>query len=175
MKTLNKLILLALCILVTFPTAGLAQSCVDNISKTATRKHYLLNNDGTVSDTKTKLMWMQCSLGQKWSNGQCLGKTRTITWNKALQEANDFRFARYSNWRLPTIKELSRITELQCQQPAIDLKLFPHTPPVDYWTTTSFVNDEKLAWLVHFGFGENHTAKKSTSAVVRLVRPIDHQ
>ena len=119
-------------------------------------------------------MWMQCSVGQQWTNGQCLGTAKTLTWNNALQQANQSRFAKFSDWRLPTIHELSRITELQCQQPAINLKIFPNTKPMDYWTAITFVNNSDLAWRIHFGFGENHSAKKSALAAVRLVRSI-HQ
>ncbi|WP_455218675.1 Lcl C-terminal domain-containing protein [Kaarinaea lacus] len=136
-------------------------------------QRYQVNNDGTVSDDKNNLMWMQCSVGQRWSNGQCLGTAQAMTWHRALQEANSFRLANYSNWRLPTIYELSRIAELRCQQPAINLALFPGTAPADYWTSTSFANDESLAWRMQFSFAENHTAKKSSSATVRLVRSIN--
>jgi len=162
------------CILTLPPTEGFAQQCVDRISASSVIQHYHINSNGTVSDRKNKLMWMRCSAGQRWSNGQCLGTARIITWQKALQEANHYRFARYSNWRLPTIYELSRITELRCQQPAINLNLFPDTPSLDFWTATSFINNSDLAWRIHFGFGENHAAKKSTSAAVRLVRSINH-
>ena len=166
----SKLFILSIFLLL--PGQGLSQSCVDTIISTSLTRHYHINNDGTVSDTKNNLMWVQCSTGQHWSNGQCLGSAQAMTWDKALQAANNFQLAKYSNWRLPTIHELSRITELRCQQPAINLTLFPGTAPVDYWTSTNFVNNGDLAWRIQFSFGENHTAKKSSLANVRLVRSI---
>lgn len=164
--------LFILYILTILPGQGLTQNCIDTISSTSPTQHFHTNKDGTVSDTKNKLMWMQCSAGQRWSNGRCLGTVQTMTWDKALQEANQSHFAKHSDWRLPTIHELSRIIELRCQQPAINLTLFPDSPSVDFWTSTSFVNNKNLAWRVQFSFGENHTAKKSTLATVRLVRSI---
>jgi len=165
--------LLVLCILAIPSAQGMAQDCIDTISATFAVQHYHINSNGTVSDKKNQLMWMQCSEGQQWSNGQCLGTAQAMTWDKAQQEANHSRFAKYSNWRLPTIHELSGIIELRCQQPAINLQFFPGTPSLDFWTATSFINNNDLAWRVHFGFGENHTEKKSTSAAVRLVRSIN--
>jgi hypothetical protein len=174
MKISQQFKMLTLCILLSTPMQGLTQKCIDTISASPATQYYRINSNGTVSDNKNKLMWMLCSAGQHWNNGQCLGTARTLTWDNALQAANQSRFAKFSNWRLPTIHELSRITELQCQQPAINLKYFPNTKPLDYWTATSFVNNNDLAWRVHFGFGENHTVKKSALAAVRLVRSI-HQ
>ena len=170
MKRVQLFKMLTLCVFLSIPMLGLTQKCIDTIPASTATQHYRINSNGTVSDNKNKLMWIPCSAGQEWSNGQCLGVARNMTWNDALQEANQSRFGKFSDWRLPTIHELSRITELQCQQPAINLKFFPNTKPMDYWTVTTFVNNSDLAWRVHFGFGENHTAKKSAPAAVRLVR-----
>ena len=170
MKIVNLLPMLILFSLLILPIPCLAQDCLNNISSTSPTQHYRINNDGTVSDTKNKLVWMQCSIGQQWNKGQCIGKAKTMSWDKAIEEAKQFRAGKHSNWRIPTIHELSSLAELRCQQPAINLQVFPATPPRDYWTATSFINNDALAWRVHFAYGENHTAKKTTQAIVRLVR-----
>ena len=172
MKRTQLIHILTLCVFLLIPIQGLTQECIDTIPTSSITRYYHVNSNGTVSDNKNQIMWIQCSAGQEWSNGQCLGSARTMSWNDALQEANQSRFSKFSDWRLPTIHELSRITELQCQQPAINLHIFPNTKSLDYWTATTFVNNTDLAWRVHFGFGENHTVKKSALAAVRLVRSI---
>jgi hypothetical protein len=92
-----------------------------------------------------------------------------MTWEEALRAADASQFAAHSDWRLPTIHELSSIVELRCQQPAINLALFPATAG-DFWTATTFINNTGMAWLVHFIYGESHTAIKTANAAVRLVR-----
>lgn len=54
---------------------------------------YRNNGDGTISDLNTGLMWVQ-SRGSK------------MTWSAALAGAATNRTGGYSDWRLPTIKEL---------------------------------------------------------------------
>ncbi len=147
-----------------------AQNCVDSIDSTTKVEHYRINNIGTVLDTQRNIEWMRCTVGQNWQDGKCAGTPQVMTWDKALSTAKSAKLAEYSDWRLPTIHELSSIAELRCQQPAINLILFPATFSGDYWAATEFVNNSDMAWLVHFGYGENHTAKKSTGAAVRLVR-----
>lgn len=157
-----------------FNVVWAAQACVNTISPTSMPQHYQTHSDGTISDTLYRLMWSQCSVGQDWQNGKCAGQITPANWEQANELAESARIAGYSSWRLPTVHELSRITELRCQQPAVDLHLFPNTPAVDYWTSTPFSNNPEMAWLVHFGFGENHTAHISTPAAVRLVRSMDN-
>ncbi|MGA3079904.1 MAG: ankyrin repeat domain-containing protein [Terracidiphilus sp.] len=52
-------------------------------------------NDGTVLDTKTKLMWMNRD------------NSVAMSWPDAKKYAADDREAGYSDWRLPTLAELS--------------------------------------------------------------------
>ncbi|MGD0801373.1 MAG: ankyrin repeat domain-containing protein [Terracidiphilus sp.] len=52
-------------------------------------------DDGTVLDTKTKLMWMNRDNGS------------ALSWPDAKKFAADDRVAGYSDWRLPTLAELS--------------------------------------------------------------------
>lgn len=148
----------------------LAQSCVDSITPTTDIKNYKISDTGIV--THHKIMWSRCALGQTWLKGTCSGKATLETWDEAIQLASKASLHSFKNWRLPTIHELSAITELSCQNPAIRLQLFPDTPSRSFWTSTEFINNTANAWQVFFGSGENHTAKKSTRAAVRLVRTI---
>jgi hypothetical protein len=175
MKSHGQLIARTVTILITFILAFVAfrvqaQDCVDSVDSTTGVEHFRINNNGTVLDTRHSIEWIRCSVGQNWQAGKCIGTPQVIPWDKALSTAKSARLAEYSDWRLPSIHELSSITELRCQQPAINLILFPATFTGDYWTGTEFANNNDMAWLVHFGYGENHTAKKSTGAAVRLVR-----
>jgi hypothetical protein len=54
---------------------------------------YVDNGDGTVTDLVTGLMWQQ-------------GYSGKMTYEEAVASVDDFELAGYTDWRLPTIKEL---------------------------------------------------------------------
>lgn len=160
-----------------FSPVSLAQSCVDSIIPTTDIRDFTLHNNkindsGTITHQNSNIMWSRCALGQNWQGEKCTGKPVLKTWDEAQQLAKASDLFSFNDWRLPSIHELSAITELSCQNPAINLKLFPNAPSVSFWTATEFVNDKNLAWQVFFGSGENHAAKKSTKAAIRLVRSV---
>lgn len=153
-----------------FSSMAFAQSCVDSIPPSTVVRDFMTNAHDAVVNRNHRIMWSRCALGQTWLAGKCTGEPLLKTWDEAQALAKDSSLNSFRNWRLPSIHELSGITELSCQNPAINLELFPNAPSVSFWTATLFVNDENLAWQVFFGSGENHTAKKSTLAAIRLVR-----
>ncbi|GAA4885664.1 DUF1566 domain-containing protein [Ferrimonas pelagia] len=65
---------------------------------------YRDNDDGTVSDTVTALMWTQ-DPGEK------------ITYAEAVKRASSLRTGGYNDWRLPTIKELYSLIQLNGVDP----------------------------------------------------------
>jgi len=79
--------------------------------------------DGTVYDNRTGLVWQRCAYGQTWDSteGTCTGIAQTLTWQEALQNAP-------SGFRLPNIKELASLLNLQCYGPALNATVFPRAP-----------------------------------------------
>ncbi len=63
------------------------------------KNHFVDNNDGTVTDTATGLMW------QKKDSG------RGMDWEAALKYAEDLTLAGHHDWRLPNAKELQSIVD----------------------------------------------------------------
>ncbi len=57
------------------------------------------NNDGTITDTATGLMWMKFDSGEG------------MDWDDALIYAESFKHGGYSDWRLPNAKELQYIVD----------------------------------------------------------------
>ncbi len=78
----------------------------------------------------------------------------------------------FSDWRLPNIKELASIVEYQCQNPAINLTVFPNTLPNAYWSSTSHITPTTGAWSLFFEDGNVNTAIQSNLFNLRLVRSI---
>ena len=135
-------------------------------------EQYTDNNNGTVTDDRSKLMWMRCSLGQDWSGSTCTGKPGGYTWQAAQDAASKLNkngYAGHSDWRLPQIPELAMITERQCANPRTNNVLFPETPASFFWTATEPA-DPGYAYALSFG-PEGATFKNRKDALnVRLVR-----
>ena len=104
------------------------------------------NQDGTITDNATGLMWMQS------------GSEDTYNWEEALSYAEGMDFAGYDDWRLPTIKELQSI---------IDYTKSPDTsnsPAIDeLFTLTSFMNEgNELDWGYYWS-GTTHNSYRDAS------------
>ena len=136
-----------------------------NNAITPTTNHLVDNNNGTVSDPKTGLVWKKCSVGQSYnsSSNSCDGTATTFTWQAALQQAD-------SDWRVPNIKELSSIVEFSCFRPAINEEVFSATPFRVYWSSSPFASNSFYAWLVVFRYGGDEKYLKNEGFHVRLVR-----
>lgn len=117
-------------------------------------------------------MWKKCGEGQTGSD--CSDNTVSYSWQRALQQAqtvNSSGFAGHMDWRVPNIKELNSIIEKQCTDPAINSIVFPNTPNIVFWSSTPYIGDASLAWVVNFSCGDgNILGHKVLQRGVRLVR-----
>ena len=154
-------------------TAAVAQTCNVNILPTTPSDNFTVSNNGTVTDNKTGLIWMRCSLGQTWTGSECSGSPVAYTWKEALTEGKEQVFAGSSLWRLPNIKELGSIYEASCADPAVNETLFwEDSISQVYWSSTPNVNQVDGAWYIKFNdsLDNNFSFKKSNLFHVRLVR-----
>ena len=117
---------------------------------------FVNNEDGTISDKATGLMWQQADDGN------------TRNWESALQYCENLNLAGHSDWRLPNAKELHSITDYtRCpdvtNSPAID-PLFScssfNNPEGDanygyYWTSSPLMDGPSpYTDAVYISFGE---------------------
>ena len=137
---MNKFSILLALIALGLPWSLSAQTIKDYIHNDWPDNRYQVHGDGTVTDTVTGLMWMQCSLGQD-PDDNCSGSTSSHNWQQALEAAADSTFANYSDWRLPNIKEFSSLAALDRHSPAINSTIFPNTPSYMYWSASPEVSD----------------------------------
>jgi len=146
--------------------------------------HYVDNGDGTVTDSKTGLMWEK-------KTSACAGEITcvndTYVWANVLSGDNDqdgtlftaflagmnglygaFNFAGqgtcfagYCDWRIPTVNELRSLASSgypNCASPCIDPILGP-TQSTWYWSSTTLAGAANRAWRVGFfqsGDAEEH-------------------
>jgi hypothetical protein len=134
--------------------------------------HYTDNGDGTITDSKTGLMWVQMD--------SYLHSGHWLDWNQIhdyIQQLNDEAFAQHSDWRLPTTDELKSLYDPEKEngsQAGREMKI--HTDPIfkkdgggSLWSGQE--NGYYNAFGVVFNSGEvfnsnkNSRSRKSTRAV----------
>ena len=147
--------------------AQLQQTCNANTIETAPESRFTINNNQTVTDQATGLIWKRCSQGQ--SGDSCAGLASGFTWPQALQAAQAEVFANQSDWRLPNIKELTSIVEYACRSPAINLTVFPNTPQ-NFWSASPDTFNTDEAWSVSLNNGLVFSVIRDDGQSVRLVR-----
>ena len=124
------------------------------------------NGNGTVSDTRSGLMWQQDTARDAGGNYDAM------TWKEALAHCANLELplGGYTDWRLPTIKELRSLVDYSQYSPSINRNAFPDTVSSYYWSSTTYANGTSYAWYVYFNGGYGGTYGKSNGSYVRAVR-----
>ncbi len=117
--------------------------------------NYVDNNDGTITDYATGLMWQTEDSGEG------------MNWEDALEYSEDLEYAGYDDWRLPNVKELQSIVDYTRApdihgSAAID-PLFSTTSITDeggndnypfFWSSTTHANAMGGSFGAYVAFGE---------------------
>ena len=119
---------------------------------------FIDNKDGTVTDLTTGLMWQQEA------------PTNEMYWEGAIEYCENLDLAGHKDWRLPTVKELFSLINLDKYDPAINTDYFPDTKSSYYWSSTTNANYTGNAWHVGFYYGYVNYRNKSVAYSVRVVR-----
>ena len=114
------------------------------------------NEDGTITDTDTGLMWQQED------------DNITRMYELAITYCENVDFSTYSDWRLPNKKELFSIIDNSQLDPAVDSTAFPNTDSSHYWSSTT--PNSLQAWSVDFSNGNVINYDRANSRYVRCVR-----
>lgn len=121
------------------------------------------NGDGTITDTRTNLMWQKAQPERK-------------SYNDVQEMLKDFELAGYKDWRLPTMNELGTIFDESyenknwyCDKFFECDKLQP--PILQHITANIFAGT--YVWIMNFNFGyEGYYGEKFVPLAYRLVRDV---
>lgn len=76
----------------------------------------------------------------------------------------------YTDWRMPTYRELLTLVNKGASNPSIETNFFPNTIATPFWTASSAASVPANAWYVDFAGGLTGNIDKSIIFSVRLVR-----
>ena len=103
--------------------------------------------DGSIHDKDNKYTWCDTNSATNGGNSGTCGINSTENFITTLNSEN---FGGFSDWRMPTIKELSTIINSQIYKPDINTTFFPNTGLSPYWSSTTNANNFGDAWSVSF-------------------------
>ena len=136
------------------------------------------NMDGTVTDRKTGLMWIK--------NGWRIDFLSAVTWHAAVTKCANFAGGKYTDWRLPTVKEWKSLVDRSVSSPALVEpnpfeNIISHMP---YWSKTEYAYGEKHttgsssardSYIVMLYSGRFNHQKKTERAFIWPVRTLSQE
>lgn len=129
------------------------QDINNNIPDNWPDERYELNNDGTLVDLFTGLMWKQCPEGMTWDEGACNGELAEYNWLTAHEAALQADYANHDDWRVPNIKELSSLTAYNRREPAMNIIAFPD---IDMGLSNKYISSTRIT---EFSSATNNTKR----------------
>jgi hypothetical protein len=116
------------------------------------------NGDGTITDTKTGLMWQK-------------GDAGPMRWEKAVETCQALSLASKTDWRPPTLKELNGLfRSLHHDEHVLDRRLEPFEWSSDRYWTGEVVEPYFAAFLVNFNGGSHPWEPRNMQYYIRAVR-----
>ena len=113
-------------------------------------------NGNIVTDNSTGLQWQDDA-------------NVTKTWTEAIDYCESLTLGTHNDWRLPNFNELYYVADRSKYNPAIN-SAFKNVVSDFYWSSSTVVGYEDLAWVVDFYVGGSYWLTKSNSNYVRCVR-----
>lgn len=146
---------------------------------------------GQWRNPKTGMIWMRCSLGQRWNGATCEGEAKSYTWDEAKQAVAKLNqgggFGGYRDWVLPHIEDLHSLVSCPSGFNGITVDIpsksggvihvwegCDWTPVIStnaYWSSSPYAGNGDNAWIVNVDAGSTSHSHKNLNYYVYVVRP----
>ncbi len=118
-----------------------------------------IKSENIVIDIKKNLMWQDNSDSAEY----------TANWTLSKEYCTSLTLNGYTDWRLPTIKELQTIVDISKKKLAINTE-FKFTEPSSYWSNSQDMVNKNNAWYVGFKTGATFRDSKDYDCYIRCIR-----
>jgi hypothetical protein len=122
------------------------------------------NNDGTVTDNLTGLLWEQKTEGNE---------PIILSYNDAQAYCENLSLGDSDDWRVPTRKEYSTLINMSRLSPSLDITYFPYytssATTIHYWTSSDYHDDPTKVWKMQLSWGIIEAASKQEMNKIRCV------
>ena len=161
------------------PTAGAANMLDSNEGEASPDPRFTDNGDGTVTDNRTGLIWLQnanVTGVRTWADAlaDVENLNRDGTMNGTFSGDKSNGGSHQKDWRLPDRYELESLTDYTNNNPALPSgysDFFNGVQSDSYWTSDTLKGGIAYAWIVTLSdFGVLDTADKTETLYVWPVR-----
>lgn len=123
-----------------------------------------IGNSAVTVDSRTGLMWV--------TNPDGAGIGGVYNWPDAVKTCAGLKYAGFSDWRLPEIKELAGLVDSKVSGDAStrEARRFLDAKPGHYWASTTDQTNAASAWVVLFNSGSMYGYGKTERNYIRCVR-----
>ena len=122
------------------------------------------NNDGTVTDNLTGLIWEQKTEGNE---------PTILTYEDATAYCENLSLGDSDDWRVPTRKEYSTLINMSRLSPSLDITYFPYytssATTIHYWTASDYHDDPTNVWRMQLSWGIIEVGSKEGMNKIRCV------
>ena len=135
------------------------------ISASPEGDRFIDHHDGTVTDNHTRLMWVK--------DPSAAGIGDVYNWSDAVATCEGLSYADYSDWRLPSINELSSLVDRDRLQPAMNSVFaggWSGSSSYAYWSSTVYALTTMYCCYVDFRIGVVWRMNRPVEFFVRPVR-----
>lgn len=118
-----------------------------------------IKSENIVIDIKKNLMWQDNQENVEF----------TENWTLSKEYCSSLTLNGYTDWKLPSIKELQSIVDISKKKPSINSE-FKFVVPSSYWSKSQDLVNKNNAWYVGFKTGATFRDSKDYDCYIRCIR-----